>query len=143
MTRRHDVEFTVEGDVTRTDRDRDLPALHQDGRMLVYGSLTGEPIRVGEHPCFTLSGRRTLEVYWLGYWLPRPDDSGFYPSGTPAVAQLIDEIADLMREGVLVTSPGTKYPLDEIHTAVTEAESAGRNGKVLQAPGRPGKHYID
>ena len=34
-------------------------------------------------------------------------------------------------------SPGTKYPLDEIHTAVTEAESAGRNGKVLLAPSQP------
>jgi NADPH2:quinone reductase len=112
-------------------------SLHQDGRMLVYGSLTGQPIRVGEDPRFTLSGRRTLEVYWLGYWLPRLDDSGFYPSGTPAVAQLIDEIADLMREGVLVTSPGTKYPLDEVRTAVTEAESAGRKGKVLLAPGQP------
>jgi NADPH:quinone reductase len=118
-------------------------SLHQDGRMLVYGSLTGEPIRVGEDPRFTLSGRRTLEVYWLGYWLPRLDDSGFYPSGTPAIVRLIDEIADLMRVGVLLTCPGTKYPLDEIHTAVTEAESAGRNGKVLLAPSRPGKHHID
>jgi NADPH:quinone reductase-like Zn-dependent oxidoreductase len=79
-------------------------------------------------------------VYWLGYWLPRLDDSGFYPSGTPAMAQLIDEIADLMREGVLVTSPGTKYPLDEIHTAVTEAEFTGRKGEVLLAPSQPCGH---
>ncbi|MDX6244624.1 MAG: hypothetical protein QOE76_2347, partial [Frankiales bacterium] len=88
-------------------------------------------------PRFTLSGRRTLEVYWLGYWLPHLDDSGFYPSGTPAMVQLIDEIADLMREGVLVTSPGTKHPLDEIQAAVTQAESVGRNGKVLLAPSQP------
>jgi NADPH2:quinone reductase len=104
--------------------------------MLVYGSLTREPIRVGEDPRFTLSGRRAIEVYWLGYWLPRLDDSGFYPNGTPAMVQLIDEIADSMREGVLVTSPEIKDPLDEIHTAVTEAESPGRNGKVLLAPSR-------
>jgi NADPH2:quinone reductase len=118
-------------------------SLHQDGRMLVYGSLTGEPIRVGEDPRFTLSGRRTLEVYWLGYWLPRLDDSGFYHSGTPAMVQLIDEIAVLMREGVLVSSSGTKYPLDEIHAAVIQAESAGRNGKVLLAPGRQGQTHVD
>jgi NADPH:quinone reductase len=109
-------------------------SLHQDGRMLVYGSLTGEPIRVGEDPRFTLSGRRTLEVYWLGYWLPRLEDSGFYPSGAPAVAQLIDEIAELMREGVLATAVGTKYPLAEIAAAVIEAESEPRNGKVFLAP---------
>jgi len=112
-------------------------SLHRDGRMLVYGSLTGEPIRVGEDPRFTLSGRRTLEVYWLGYWLQHLDESGFYPSGTPAMVQLIDEIADLMREGVLVTSPGTKYPLDEIQAAVIQAESVGRSGKVLLAPSQP------
>jgi NADPH:quinone reductase-like Zn-dependent oxidoreductase len=55
----------------------------------------------------------------------------------PAVVQLIDEIADLMREGVLATSPGTQYPLDEIHAAVTHAELVGRNGKVLLAPRQP------
>jgi NADPH:quinone reductase-like Zn-dependent oxidoreductase len=110
-------------------------SLSQDGRMLVYGSLTREAIRVGEDPRFTLSGRRTLEVYWLGYWLPRLEDSGFYPSGAPAMVQLIDEIADLIRQGVLATSPGTKYPLDQIRAAVTETESVAHNGKVFLAPG--------
>src|SRR5271154_958250 len=110
-------------------------SLSQDGRMLVYGSLTHEAIRVGEDPRFTLSGRRTLGVYWLGYWLPRLDDSGFYPSGAPAMVQLIDEIADLIRQGVLATSPGTKYPLDQIRAAVTETESVAHNGKVFLAPG--------
>jgi NADPH:quinone reductase-like Zn-dependent oxidoreductase len=118
-------------------------SLHQDGRMLVYGSLTGEPVRVGEDPRFTLSGRRTLEVYWLGYWLPRLDDSGFFPSGTPAMVQLVDEIADLMLEGVLVSSSGTKYPLDAIQAAVIQAEAVGRNGKVLLAASRPGQTRID
>jgi NADPH:quinone reductase len=108
-------------------------SLSQDGRMLVYGSLTREAIRVGEDPRFTLSGRRTLEVYWLGYWLPRLEDSGFYPSGAPAMVQLVDEIADLIRQGVLATSPGTKYPLAEIHAAVIEAESDARSGKVFLA----------
>jgi NADPH:quinone reductase-like Zn-dependent oxidoreductase len=53
------------------------------------------------------------------------------------MVQLIDEIADLMREGVLVTSPGTKYPLDQIQLAVIQAESAGRHGKVFLTPGQP------
>src|SRR5271165_4256217 len=39
-------------------------SLSEDGRMLVYGSLTGEGISVGDDPRLTLSGRRTLEVYW-------------------------------------------------------------------------------
>ena len=105
-----------------------------DGRQVGILS-TREAIRVGEDPRFTLSGRRILEVYWLGYWLPRLDDSGFYPSGAPAMVQLIDEIADLIRQGVLATSPGTKYPLDQIRAAVTEAESVAHNGKVFLASG--------
>jgi hypothetical protein len=104
--------------------------------MLVYGSLTGEPIRIGEDPRDILSGRRTVEVYWLGYWLPRLDESGFYSAGTPAGVQLAQEIEALMRDHVLVTSPGQPYSLDEIGTAVAQAESVGRHGKVLLNPGR-------
>jgi hypothetical protein len=102
--------------------------------MLVYGSLTGEPIRVGADPRDILSGRRTIEVFWLGYWLPRLEDSGFYPAGTPAGAQLVRDIETLMRDDVLVTSSGRTYPLDEIRTAVTHAESVDRRGKVLLDP---------
>ena len=90
--------------------------------------MTNEPIKVGEDARFTLSGRRTLEVYWLGYWLPRLEDSGFFP-GHMAIAQLIDEITGLIREGVLATTPGTNYPIDDIHRAVTDAESPGSNGE--------------
>ena len=109
-------------------------SLSADGRMLLYGSLTGEGVSVGDNPRLTLSGRRTLEVFWLGYWLTRLHKSGFFPPGRPAILQLIDEIADLIRAGVLETSPGKKFGLDEIHAAVAEAESVGRSGKVLVTP---------
>jgi NADPH:quinone reductase len=109
-------------------------SLSEDGRMLVYGSLTGEGISVGDDPRLTLSGRRTLEVYWLGYWLPRLDKSGFFSADRPAFPQLIDECLELIREGVLNTSPGKKFSLDDIHAAVTESESVGRSGKVFLAP---------
>lgn len=102
--------------------------------MLLYGSLTGKGIVVGDDPRFTLSGRRTVEVYWLGYWLTRLQKSGFFPHGRPAIQQLIEEIAVLVRAGVLETSPGKKFGLDQIRAAVVEAESVGRNGKVLIAP---------
>jgi NADPH:quinone reductase-like Zn-dependent oxidoreductase len=48
-------------------------ALGDEGRMLVYGSLTREPIRVGADPRTILAGRRILEVFWLGYWLTKLD----------------------------------------------------------------------
>ncbi|MGI5142732.1 zinc-dependent alcohol dehydrogenase family protein [Streptomyces sp. CA-106110] len=102
-------------------------SLSEDGRMLVYGSLTREPIRIGDDPRYILAGRRTLEVYWLGYWLPRLTDA--------QREQLSRDIADLMREGIVETSPGRKYSLDQIHEAVTQAEEKGRQGKVFLVPG--------
>ena len=113
-------------------------SLSEDGHMLVYGSLTGEGISVGDDPRLTLSGRRTL-VYWLGYWLPRLDKSGFFAPDRPAVPQLIDEIVGLIREGILETSPGKRFSLDDIHAAVTEAETVARDGKVFLAPNAEGR----
>jgi NADPH:quinone reductase-like Zn-dependent oxidoreductase len=57
-------------------------------------------------------GQRILEVYWLGYWLPRLDESGFFAADRPAIPQLIDEIIELIRGGILNTSPGEKFGLD-------------------------------
>ena len=101
-------------------------ALGEEGRMLVYGSLTGEPIRVGADPRFILAGRRILEVFWLGYWFNRLDET--------ARRQLVQEIVTLMREGILVTSAARAFSLDEIGTAVTQAEATGRQGKILLVP---------
>jgi NADPH:quinone reductase-like Zn-dependent oxidoreductase len=54
------------------------------------------------------------------------------------LAKLIQDIVALMSEGILETSPGPKYSLDEIGAAVTQAESVGRQGKVLLVPGPQG-----
>jgi len=102
-------------------------ALHEEGKMVVYGSLTGEPIRVGEDPRYILAGRRILEVFWLGYWLPRLSAEERH--------QLTDAIAGLIRDGIIETRPGLRYSLDEIGAAVAQAESVGKKGKVLLTPG--------
>jgi NADPH:quinone reductase-like Zn-dependent oxidoreductase len=101
-------------------------ALHEDGRMLLYGSLTGQPMLVGDDPRYILAGRRVLEVFWLGYWLPR--------IGETRRRQLVEEIVTLLREGTIETPPGREYSLDEIGAAVTDAESTGRQGKVFLVP---------
>jgi NADPH:quinone reductase len=104
-------------------------ALHEEGRMLVYGSLTGQPMLVGDDPRYILSGHRVLEVYWLGYWFTKLD--------ARQQRELVDEVVGLMREGILWTSPGRKFSLDEINAAVAQAESPGRHGKVLLVPSQP------
>jgi NADPH:quinone reductase len=101
-------------------------ALGDEGRMLVYGSLTGEPIRVGADPRYILAGHRILEVFWLGYWFPRLDET--------ARSRLVQDVVTLVREGLLVTAVGRKFALDQIGTAVTQAEAPGRQGKVFLVP---------
>jgi NADPH:quinone reductase-like Zn-dependent oxidoreductase len=103
-------------------------ALGEEGRMLVYGSLTGEPIRVGADPRFILAGRRILEVFFFGYWFPRLDSA--------AQRQLVQDIVTLMHEGVLTTSAVRPFSLDEIGAAVKQAEAPGRQGKVLLVPAK-------
>jgi NADPH:quinone reductase-like Zn-dependent oxidoreductase len=101
-------------------------ALAEDGRMLIYGSLTREPMRVGGDPRYILSGRRILEVFWLGYWLPR--------LGTEKRTGLFEEVVALISEGTLASSIGRRYPLDDIAAAVAQSETRGRSGKVLLVP---------
>ncbi|GCE23043.1 zinc-dependent alcohol dehydrogenase family protein [Dictyobacter kobayashii] len=103
-------------------------ALSDDGHMLVYGSLTGEPIRVGADPRFILAGNRILEVFWLGYWFRGRDDA--------AQRNLFGDIVTLMREGILGTTSAHPFSLDKIGAAVKQAEAPGRHGKVLLVPAK-------
>jgi NADPH:quinone reductase-like Zn-dependent oxidoreductase len=104
-------------------------SLSDEGRMLVYGSLTGEPMRVGADPRFILAGHRILEVFWLGAWLKEQNEADLH--------RLFEEIVALMREGVLGTVSARSFSLDDIGAAVTQAESTGRQGKVLLVPVKP------
>jgi NADPH:quinone reductase-like Zn-dependent oxidoreductase len=103
-------------------------SLSDEGRMLVYGSLTGEPIRVGADPRFILAGHRILEVFWVAEWRKEQNEAG--------VHQLFEDIVALMREGVLGTVSARAFSFDEIGAAVTQAESTGRQGKVLLVPAK-------
>ncbi|MFV5994887.1 zinc-binding dehydrogenase [Streptomyces sp. NPDC056231] len=60
---------------------------------------------------------------------------GTFPSSAER-RQLGEDIVALMREGVIETSPGRKYSLDEIGEAVAQAEQKGRQGKVFLVPGK-------
>src|SRR5260370_4837897 len=89
------VKYAIDSVVGETETQM-YQALGDEGRMLVYGSLTREPIRVGADPPFILAGRRILEVFWLGYW--------FYKFDETARNQLVQDVVTLMRDGILVTS---------------------------------------
>ena len=95
-------------------------SLTNHGHMLVYGTLSGQPLTVAPRPL--ISGRR-LEGFYLGH----------YMQARPLWKNLLlfREIASLIRKGVLDTPPGPRFTLDQISQAVAAAEEPGKDGKVL------------
>lgn len=96
-------------------------ALALDARMVVYGTLTGEPIRIDSRRM--IAGKQVLEGFWLGHWMRSRN--------IPSALLLFREIGRLIRAGVLTTETGPTFPLSSIGDAVRAAESVGKRGKVL------------
>lgn len=96
-------------------------SLAASGRMLVYGTMSHEPIRID--PREMISGKKVLEGFYLGHWLPG--------RGIPRALLLFREIAAMIRAGVLETEIGDRLPLDRVNEAARLAEEPGRAGKVL------------
>jgi NADPH:quinone reductase-like Zn-dependent oxidoreductase len=89
--------------------------------MLVYGTLSGEPIRVD--PRRMIAGKRLVQGFWLGHWIRE--------RSIPKSLALFREIAHLMRQGVLTSEIKGTLPLDQVAQAVREAEQVGKAGKYL------------
>jgi NADPH:quinone reductase len=106
------------GGETGTSIFRSLAA---GGRLVVYGTLSGEPIQID--PRLLISGRKVVEGFWLGHWMR--------DRSIPAALVLFREIAALIRQGVLNSDIGASFFLEEIKQAVSRAEAVGRGGKLL------------
>jgi NADPH:quinone reductase-like Zn-dependent oxidoreductase len=96
-------------------------SLATGGRLVVYGTLSGEPIQLD--PRLLISGRNVVEGFWLGHWMR--------DRTIPSALLVFREIAALIRQGVLSSEIGASFPLEEIRQAVSQAEAVGRGGKVL------------
>jgi NADPH2:quinone reductase len=96
-------------------------SLGSGGRMLVYGALSDQPIAI--EPRVLIGGQKRIEGFWLSEWARA--------QGSLGMLRLFRDIFRLMRVGILVTPVMASYPLEEIQTAVREAERPGRTGKVL------------
>lgn len=102
-------------------------ALGDDGRMLVYGTLDQNPLRID--PRRMIAAKRVVEGFYLGHW------AAARPKWKMVV--LFRQISDLIRQGVLATEPGERFPLASIAEAVRAAEVPGRRGKGLLTIGPP------
>ena len=95
-------------------------SLAAEGKMLIYGTLSGEPIRID--PRRMIAGKRTVEGFWLGHWMRE--------RWIPQSLRMFRQIAGLIRNGVLATDPGPEFPPEQIRAAVLDAEVKGKPGKV-------------
>jgi NADPH:quinone reductase-like Zn-dependent oxidoreductase len=96
-------------------------SLGDDARMIVYGTLSGEPIRID--PRRMIAGKRSVEGFWLGHWMRQ--------QSIPFSLLLFREIARQIRAGALATEVGSMFAPEAIGDAVRQAEAQGRRGKVL------------
>lgn len=95
--------------------------LRERGRLVVFGSLSGQPLQVS--PRTLLTSRVMIEGFWLGPWmLSQP---------LPTKLRLIRRVRRLIEQGVLRTDVGATFPLTEVRAAVEAAMAPERSGKVL------------
>ena len=96
-------------------------SLAPDAKMVVYGTLANQPIQVDSRRM--IAGKRELQGFWLGHWMRS--------RSIPQSLLLFREIAKQIREGVLTTEVGARYPLAAFMEAIRESETVGRSGKIL------------
>jgi NADPH:quinone reductase-like Zn-dependent oxidoreductase len=98
-----------------------IQALGPGGRLLVYGTLSREPIPLD--PRLLMMGGKRVEGFWLSEW-----------TRTQRPLSMLNHFAairGLMRKGILTSEVGTTFPLDDVRKAVAQAAQPGRQGKVL------------
>lgn len=100
---------------------RVLDRLAHGGRMVIFGSLTGQPVRVD--PRALIIGSKSVEGFWLADWMKK--------QRVLKLLRLFRRVGQLTREGVLATDVGRTFPLDQVREAVAEAARPGKAGKVL------------
>jgi NADPH2:quinone reductase len=96
-------------------------ALGRGGRLLLYSSLSGQPLQFD--PRALMGGHKRVEGFWLSEWVKT--------QGPLGMLSLFRQITSLLREGVLTTEVGATYSLDQIADAVRQADTPGRQGKVI------------
>jgi len=96
-------------------------SLGEGGRMLVYGTLSGEPIPLD--PRVLMVGQKRIEGFWLSEWVKQ--------QGIFTMLKLFRRIQGLLRAGVFTTPVEASYSIDQIQDAVRAAEKPARSGKIL------------
>jgi NADPH:quinone reductase-like Zn-dependent oxidoreductase len=91
------------------------------GRMLLYGTLSGEPLSFSPRSLMTVGA--SVEGFWLSKHI--------HTLGLLGKINLMRTIGGLIHAGVLTSDIGETFPLERVLDAVRAAEAPGKPGKVL------------
>ncbi|MBX3449400.1 MAG: zinc-dependent alcohol dehydrogenase family protein [Planctomycetaceae bacterium] len=95
--------------------------LGNGGRLVLYGSLTDQPISVDPRHLLTVGA--TISSFWLGRTMAE--------RSLLSKLKLIRALTNLHREGVFETDVAANYSLSDVAQACKHAEQPGKRGKVI------------
>ncbi len=95
-------------------------SMRDGGRLLVFGTLSGQPTAFDGRDLLTHGLR--IEGFWLSRW--------FGSASLPRRLSLVRKVSGLMRSGVLTNDVGEPFPLDAVADAVAASERPARGGKA-------------
>jgi NADPH2:quinone reductase len=90
-------------------------------KMLVYGTLSGEPMTIDSRTLMV--GGKRIEGFWMSEWARK--------QSALTMMMLFSKLGKLIQAGVLATEVGATFPLNDVRAAVKQAAQPGRQGKVL------------
>lgn len=96
-------------------------SLGLEGRMLAFGTLSGQPLQFSPRTLMTVESR--VEGFWLGNFMNK--------TGLLFKLGLVRNLTRLIKAGVLSSEIAASFSLDEIGDAVKSAENSSRVGKTL------------
>lgn len=98
-----------------------VSCLSDGGRLLVYGTLSPEPLSFSSRNLMTIGAR--VEGFWLSHYMAQ--------CGLLAKLSLMRTLTNLIQQNVLTAEVALSFPLEKVIDAVKAAEQPGKAGKVL------------
>ena len=90
------------------------------GRLVVFGTLSGEPLALPARRLLFTGAR--VEGFWLSRWMDA--------ASLPRKLAVMRTVGKLLTDGVIENDVGESFPLDRVADAAAAAERPGRGGKV-------------
>jgi NADPH2:quinone reductase len=99
--------------------------LAQFGELVIFGGLSGAALKL--NPSLIIAQESTVRGFWMSAWMAR--------ASREARADVSQRVFALAVNGELPLPVGGVYTLHDAASALKAAETPGRPGKILLAPG--------